>query len=381
LVSKYASEPFEVAVEFPERDGQTHPVIVIPPGVRTPVASRSDLLSNNGKLICVDDVYVRSLLSNNTTSTTKIGWKDWRKMMEVCFDNREADIGRFLRRHLGGMNPDMILELAVAITKRTEPKATNEDLLRKFLQESAERFSEVIKERGVNLPEHGTWEAALLIIGDIPAHSANQDFLKLLGSNNPDYTGWPVWLDSSSFPDQTAHPDVIKGVWEALIVSLPSNWSQHVDFMRLDPKGRFYLRRALQDDISGSSRAPQPLSAFDFALPILRVAEAIAVGIAFAKAMGCAVETTLLAFAFQWTRLRGRELVSWAGQDRLIIPGRYAHDGEMLTFVSVPLETPLSALGEFVNQAVRPLFEIFDGFPLSKDVVEDLTRRLIERKL
>ena len=122
----------------------------------------------------------------------------------------------------------------------------------------------------------------------------------------------------------------MKGVWEALIVILPAEWSRHVDFMRLDPKGRFYLRRALQDDISGSNRAPKPLSALDFALPILRVAEAIAVGIAFAKAMGCAVETTLLAFAFQWTQLRGRELVSWARQERLIIPGRHAYQNEVL---------------------------------------------------
>ena len=109
--------------------------------------------------------------------------------MEVCFDNREADIGRFLRRHLGGVNPDMILELAAAITKQTEPRVTNEDLLRKLLRESAERFDEAIKERGVKLTEHGTWEVALVTIGDIPAHSANRDFLTLLGSSNPNYTG------------------------------------------------------------------------------------------------------------------------------------------------------------------------------------------------
>jgi len=64
-----------------------------------------------------------------------------------------------------------------------------------------------------------------------------------------------------------------------------------------------------------------------------------------------------------------------------IIPGRYAYQDEVVTFVTVPLETPLSALSEFVNQAVQPLFEIFDGFSLSKGVVEDLTLRLIERKL
>jgi len=32
LISKFASEPFEVALEFPERDGQRYPVIVVPSG-------------------------------------------------------------------------------------------------------------------------------------------------------------------------------------------------------------------------------------------------------------------------------------------------------------------------------------------------------------
>jgi hypothetical protein len=151
--------------------------------------------------------------------------------------------------------------------------------------------------------------------------------------------------------------------------------------MRLDPKGRFYLRRALQDDISGSPQSPEPLKVLDFGLPVIRSAEAIAVGIAFAKAMGCEAEHTVLGFAFRWTRLRGRELGSWAQPGRHISPGRDAYQDEVVVFVNVPLDTPLSALGEYVNQVVQPLYEVFDGFALSKDVVEDLTRRLAERKL
>lgn len=61
LVSHFSSEPFEVAIEFPERGGQVYPVIVVPPGVKTPVASKSDLRLDDARLICKDDVYVRSL--------------------------------------------------------------------------------------------------------------------------------------------------------------------------------------------------------------------------------------------------------------------------------------------------------------------------------
>jgi hypothetical protein len=79
--------------------------------------------------------------------------------------------------------------------------------------------------------------------------------------------------------------------------------------------------------------------------------------------------------------LQGRRLTSWVHPDRDIFPEPSAYQDAVLTFVDVPLETPLSALSNFVNQAVQPLFQLFDGFALSCDVVEDLTRRLIERKL
>ena len=116
----------------------------------------------------------------------------------------------------------------------------------------------------------------------------------------------------------------------------------------------------------------EPMKYLDFTLPIKGVAEAIAVGIAFAKAMGCDPEKTQLAFGFQWTKLTGRKLISWIEPERHLGPIGSAYQDEVSVFVEVPLETPLSALGEYVNQAVKPLFEIFNGFELSKTVVRRL---------
>lgn len=380
LISKFASEPFAIAVEFPQRDGQLYPVLVVPPGVKTPVAAKSDLRIGDRTLISTDGVYIRSLNANNTPSTTRATWKDWPKIVEVCFDNREADVGRFLRRHLGGLTPNVVRELVAVISQGVEPEATTEERLRKYLQESEDRFQTVARERKVQLPEHGVWEVALLLIGQVPTHAANYAFLNLLDASNPDYTGWPVWLDSRGFTDKSARPYVFRGVWESFI-SLGAGENHQIDFMRLDPKGSFYLRRPLQDDVSHSPQAPTPMTVLDFGLPIIRTAEAIAVGIAFAKAMGCAAEETQLAFAFRWTKLQRRQLTSWAQPGRNIFPGRFAYQDEVLAFMDIPLETPLSALSNFVNQAVQPLFEVFDGFVLPRDVVEELTRRLIERRL
>ena len=49
--------------------------------------------------------------------------------------------------------------------------------------------------------------------------------------------------------------------------------------------------------------------------------------------------------------------------------------------MAVPLETPLSAVHQFVHAATESLFEAFDGFQLSQQVVEDLTNRLFRKRL
>lgn len=379
LISKYASQPFEVTVEFPELEGQPYPVITASRGVETPVAAKSVLRSGDKTLINVNDVYTRSLRANNTPSTTKATWKDWPDMLKICFDNREVDIGRFLRRHLTGTNPQVVREFLETLTSDSRPKATTEDDLRQYLQECKDRYFKVLRERRVEPPPHGTWEVGLRIDGDVPPHSASQKFLNLLNSSNPRYTGWPVWLDSRNFDNKNTRPYIFEGAWEALLVFLDSDMMNAIDFMRLSPEGRFYLRRAFEDDIQKSPDAPAPMTCLDFTLPSRRVAESVSVGIAFAKAMGCDPEKTKLAFRFRWSKLKGRQLVSWIGPMRRILPQR-AHQDKAITSVIVPLETPPSALGEFVNSSVQPLYEIFDGFSLKKTQVEDLTRRTIENK-
>ena len=79
---------------------QEFPVIEVGSGVKVPVATKSALADGEDVLIRENRVYVRSLKANNTPSTTEAIWKDWPQIVEVCFENREADIGRFFRRHL-----------------------------------------------------------------------------------------------------------------------------------------------------------------------------------------------------------------------------------------------------------------------------------------
>jgi hypothetical protein len=381
LITKYSSEPFEVKIHYPSREGKEFPVIEIPPGVKTPVATKSELKIKNKFVIKANTIYVRSLNANNTPSTSEPVWKDYARLVEVCFDNREADIGRFLRRHLGGLSSELIRQIATSLTEGIKPTETIEDKIRSYLQESEQRFEEVIRERKLDLPDHGSWEVSLIIDGEVPAYSANREFLNLLDSANPNYTGWPVWVDSRGFRIENTRPYVFNGVWEALIVILDSRWSSRdIDFHRLDPLGKFYLRRALEDDISVNPRMPEPMTCLDFGLPVYRTGEAIAVGLAFAKAMGCNPETTQLAFSFKWSKLMGRKLCSWAHPGRYISQHGLAFQDEVLSFVYVPLETPDSAIAPYVSKVVNELFQIFEGFNLGMGIIEELVQKLIERR-
>lgn len=230
------------------------------------------------------------------------------------------------------------------------------------------------------LAKLGTWTVAMVV--DPPRTNVvpDQTFLNIIDASNPNYTGWPIWMDTRGFTDQMAKPKVIEGAWQTLTISMVTGWSDHVDFFRFDPSGEFLLVRVLQDDMTPKIA---PGKALDPVLVILRVAEAIAVGLAFVKELGWDLENTKLGFAFKWTKLKGRELTPWAQSTIVFSGGRTAYDDEVSTFVELPANTPMSAsaIAPWVRAATRDLFVLFDGFIFPQPSLENWVERLIERKL
>jgi hypothetical protein len=169
LISKYSSDPFEVAVEFVARDGQEYPVIVIQPGVTVPVAIKSDLTAPGGSLR-VGDVPFRTLRANGSFSTAVAKPPDWREIVEICFQNREADIGRFARRHLSGLTPDVLASLGAVLGGATpSPTNTLKDQAAALLDSGLGRYQKLLAARGVaagaeeSATKWGTWEVAMVI--------------------------------------------------------------------------------------------------------------------------------------------------------------------------------------------------------------------------
>lgn len=224
----------------------------------------------------------------------------------------------------------------------------------------------------------GFWSIALIV--DPPHLKArpDQNFQSTIGSSNPNYTGWPVWLDARTMVNPDNVSKVKQNAIEYLIVSTAKGWSNHLDFARRNPIGEFFLHRILQDD--GVPDKVKLGTAVDPVLMILRVAEAMAVGIAFAKTLGWEPEQTTLGFAFRWHKLSGRQLSAWS-RPFDFPDGGTAHDDEITTFTEFTLDTPLSALAQFVDEATRDLFMAFSGATIPISTIEDLVKRLIERRL
>jgi hypothetical protein len=121
LISRYASELFEIGVAFAVFEGVEYPVICVPTGVQTPVALKRPLVAAGATLIEIGVIFFRTLAANGTPSTSQAMPEDWREIIEICFDNREADIGRFLRRQLTGKDLPLLTSVLRDLLTPNEP--------------------------------------------------------------------------------------------------------------------------------------------------------------------------------------------------------------------------------------------------------------------
>ncbi|MEY9199437.1 hypothetical protein ABIA16_004616 [Sinorhizobium fredii] len=375
IVSKYSSVPFEVSVAFGKRDGMEFPVIGVGGGVTAPVAASKELTADNKSLIRQHAVYFRTLNASGVPSSSPARHSDWNEIVEICFENREADIGRFLRRHLGIGGAKAFLELAAG----SEVPSLRERAV-EALNRNEERMTVAVAARGHGqlYAERGTWSALLLIDPPLPDDFSAQKFFNVISSANPNYTGWPVWLDSRSFQREEDRPILVDKIWEASIIELNGGWSgSHADFYRLNRSGELYLWRVLQDDLT--DKVP-PGAFLDPGLMIYRVLETLVVGLAFAKAFGRGEETTL-AFAFRWKNLASREIDAWADRTRYFSSHGKAMGAEAEGFIEIRADTPPEAVAAHAQAVTRDLFELWGGWEYPLKAIEQQLERLLKRTM
>ncbi|WP_178087580.1 AlbA family DNA-binding domain-containing protein, partial [Methylacidimicrobium cyclopophantes] len=138
LVSQYADPLFEITVEFPALQGQQYPVIYVPGGIRTPVVARKPMSGSDGKLLVRQKaVYVRTLVNGKVGTTEPQNHQDWDRLMEICLENREADFGRVLRRHL---EPESLRSAYAEVKKILDEERASPPPAENLLDEGARRY-------------------------------------------------------------------------------------------------------------------------------------------------------------------------------------------------------------------------------------------------
>ncbi|PTC29588.1 ATP-binding protein [Pseudomonas aylmerensis] len=380
LIARHSSESFEVSVEFGTFNGIKFPFITIPSGVRTPVAAKLGINDPNNQakeLVKKDTVYVRTLAANHTPSSAAAQFSDWPQIMNICFDNREADIGNFVRRHLSGLDIPRLLSQINGDS--VEPETAVVDV---FLNECHQRFLEIKKaDDAIDLGK-GLFEVAVIIkcAAEREAVRADDNFLSSFIYANPGLNGWPLWLDSRAFLDPKSRPRTRAGGYEALIEDYEGSFIlPHLDFWRAEPSGRFYHCRVLWDDLVAIKKGNNPNEFLAVDIAIRTVTEAISVAISFAKSMAFPEKETTLKFAFRWSGLEGRELSSYNSL-RYISPGRVSGDDQITTHANISLDISPSSIPSIIPEIVSELFSSFNGMTFSKNVIEEIALELLQKK-
>lgn len=380
LVSKYAQVPFDIGVQYCKRDRITIPVFSIPSGIREPVVVSRNLQAVGGKpLLKSGDIYFRTLRANGTPSSVRILPRDYAELIDICFENRESDIGRFLRRQISKSD----LRSLAQILNRENPDSElkGEQRAYQVVEEGNKSMQFAIsqqeRQQEWNRVQDGlTLQAGLAIYPPRAESPPTEEFLNRVSASNPNYTGWPMWLDSSYFAEERHRAYVQVDKWEALLLDLHSNPFKHFDFYQFNPNGEFYLFRVMEDDLQDNVEARTVL---DPTLTIRRVAEVLAVGVSLAKNLDW--ESDAIAhFAFKWTGLSQRTLVPWVRpMEWLLTFHGLSRSNEAHSSVQVRIGTPHRALEPYVSKAVGPLFSQFDGYEAPREVVEHCLNSLVTR--
>lgn len=377
IIGEFSSQPFPVNVLFGVRDGQDYPVISIPSGVRTPVAAKRRLAINEKELIKDHAVYVRSLSSNNTVSSSEPKRGDWERVVATWMNNREADIGSFVRRHLTGLDLSHLTSIFGISAQPATPTALERS--HTLLSRCNTQFNRVVNERAIQLPRLGIREAAIVIDGVVPENIPNAEFLQRLAVTKPRHSGWSPFVISNS-PDFGQY--FFEDGWECLIAAPTNALLPNVNFWRIGARGEFYHLDGFHEDLS-TRFGIKTGTLFDFPYHITRTVEFVSAAQSFARTMGCDDSTTSLSCCFRWTGLKGRTLANLSQPSHYFfhrVGGQNISQDQVVTSVCLPLEVSVSALAPYIKRAVDGLFLVFGGVEIPLDYLDKLVQLTVNTR-
>ncbi|WP_206034600.1 AlbA family DNA-binding domain-containing protein [Gluconobacter kondonii] len=376
LITTYASITFNIEIEYPEREGISYPIIIVPSGVQVPVSVKKEIIVPGGKcLLPKGTVLFRTLRANSSISSSAAEPDDWRQIMEICFNNREADLGGFIRRHLLSADFPRILQ-EIGLKPNEENPSSLENECRSFLSTCSEYMTDMEKKRQLN---HFPKEFGWIQIGAVLSPPLNDilpdsNFLTRILSSVPSYSH-ALWMDGRI---DNQRPEFFDYGWNTLI-DLPRHWDFR-EFSRLDPSGKFYIKRPISDDASARSRSLQAGMHFDIRANISIIAQYIASILVFSKVLTRNTHGYQIGLVVEYDGLKNRSLSSPGIFDVHSIYPRISNTESFSKFVEFPANTIHSNIVSIVYNIVRDLFMNFDGVHVEISQVEKEVRESLKIK-
>ena len=238
-----------------------------------------------------------------------------------------------------------------------------------FLHGARRRWGELVAPLPGDHPArqpHGHSEQAYAILGlsEVPPLGQLRERLNKI----PPSSGWsPFWIPTRPALRPTIEDGVIEcwlGRPEAhRVFTDPA----HSDFWHVSRDPFAYLQRGYQED--GPDNL-EPGTIFDLTLPIWRTGEFMLHAVRLARLLGGGDDTEIR-FAGRYTGLEGRVLLSWAKplEHALLGERHRARSHKVELAAAAPLAAVEQTLETVIGDFVSPLYERFDGFQPSRELI------------
>jgi hypothetical protein len=369
IVSKYADPTFEVATHhLTNRAGDSFVVIDVPGGHRVPVRSR--VAGPDGHSLRQNTYYTRRPGPQSAPISDSA---EWDAVISRCVRAQRdtlIDMFREIARTIGGGSP---LLSALSDLEDT-PEA---EILADLEQLALQRLTELVAELDGAFDESrfrfGIYACGYKIEGvhEPPTLTVLKRYV--LESQGRE-TGWPMWI----VPQGDMSEDVgnFNGMLECFLSDdRVFGDGAHSDYWLADPSGRSMLLRGYQDD-SIDERLP-PGKFLDITIPIFRAGELALHAHRLAQRLVEGNPTVHLRMT--WRGLHGRQLSTWATEDRVIGPFYKSIDDEVTGSFSIARDAIPNTLPEIAEALVTPLFAAFDFSPepiIFAQEINNLLRRV-----
>ena len=349
-VRRYVEAPLHCAVysiDHPDTD-VSHPVVVVPSDTPFPVmakASRGDILVKNR-------CYIRKPGPMSEEPHTS---EEWRQFLGRCLQSRKQEMLEAIRGIVSG---------------RVEPNKTQldaRDELRSFCADSHRRWENLIDSVDSQSPvrlANGWYEMGFFILVDAPAQNLSEVRNRINSAGRIRLSGWAPFLD---FQVPGKSPSVSMGCVEAWL-GRPVAGKEHLeeamtsDFWRASKDGKLYTLRGYQED---SSPGIRPGAALDVSMPIWRTTGALLFAVRLADEFDGGDEIVV---QLRFSGLSGRSLAS-ISRRLPVFPNRISRSDSIESITTVTLQQSQDNIVEIVHSMLLPLYEMFDFFELTTDLV------------